>query len=212
MAAEQNLEIKASPRKQGKHYSRTLRTQKLIPAVVYGEKVENFNFSIPLADAEKYIRHSYDNAIFVLKSDDKKLDGLQVLRKDFDIHPVTRLPIHLDFFAPDMTQTVRVEVELHFEGKPKGLQDGGVFNAVRRELEVECLPTAIPKYISVDISNLGLDDSLHVSDIKAPEGTRFITGDELTICTVAAVAEEPAATPEATEASAAGGAAAPKAE
>lgn len=193
--AQQKLEIQANARAAGKGNSRQLRFKKQIPAVIYGPKQENLTISIEQGDAVKYSRHGYENTIFTLKSDEKSLNGLQVLRKDIDLHPVTRMPIHFDFFAPDMTQTVRVSVEVKFTGKAVGTKEGGVFNAVAREIEIECLPTEIPEFFELDVTPLDLDESYHVSDLKIPEKFKLITSSDQTLCTVAEVAEEKAAEP-----------------
>lgn len=210
MSNNQNLTITAQPRTPGKGTSRGLRDQRMIPAVVYGPKTENFSFSIPEIDAVKYSKHGFENTIFTLKSDDSKLDGLRVLTKDIDIHPVSRRPIHMDFFAPDMTQTVRVEVEVRLIGKAAGIAEGGIVSQVQREVEIECLPLEIPEYFELDISDLQLDDSKHVSDIKFPEGIKVISSAGETIATCAVVEEQttpepvadPAAVPAAAEATA----------
>lgn len=195
MSNNQNLTITAQPRTPGKGTSRGLRDQRMIPAVVYGPKTENFSFAIPEIDAVRYSRHGFENTIFTLKSDDKKLDGLRVLTKDIDIHPVSRRPIHMDFFAPDMTQTVRVEVEVRLVGKAAGVAEGGLVSQVNRVVEIECLPLEIPEYFELDISDLQLDDSKHVSDIKFPEGVKVISSMGETIATCAIVEEQ--TTPEA---------------
>lgn len=189
-----SIEIQAIPRTQGKGSSRNLRNESRTPAIVYSPKQENVLFSIKENDAVKYSRMEYENTIFTLKSEDSSIDGLQVLKKDITFHPVNRRPLHVDFYAVDMTATVRVNVEVKFEGKSNGERDGGVFNVVRREVEVECMPGQIPSEITIDISELKLNESLHVSDLTVPSNVKMITGSELTIATVAEVKEE-AATP-----------------
>lgn len=188
----QTYEINASLREAGKGASRQLRMKRQIPAVIYGPKQENLTICIEEGDAVKYGRHGFENTIFTLKSSDSKINGLQVLRKDIDLHPVTRKPTHFDFFAPDMTQTVRVSVEVKFTGKAEGTKEGGVFNAVLREIEIECLPTEIPEFFELDVTPLNLDESFHVSDLQIPEKFKLITSPEQTLCTVAEVEEEKA--------------------
>lgn len=184
MKTNNTIELDAVPRKPGKGNSRGLRMDRMIPAIVYGPKHENTLFSIPLVQAEKFGGHHYESSMFVLKSDDKSLNGIRVLRKNISRHPGTHKPIHLDFYAPDMTKTVHVHVELVFDGKPPGLKEGGLFSASKRDIEIECLPSEIPDSIHVDISELNLYDSLHVSDIKAPEGVKILTSASEAICSV----------------------------
>lgn len=203
----QTYEIKANARLAGKGNSRQLRLKRLIPAVVYGPKQQSISITIEEGDAVKYSRHGFENTIFTLTSGDKSLNGLKVLRKDISVHPLTRRPVHLDFLAPDMTQSVRVFVEVRFVGKAEGTKEGGVFNAVAREVEIECLPTEIPEFFELDVTPVQLDESLHVSDLKIPEKFKVITSADQTLCTVAVIAEEVAADPAAADAAAPGAAA-----
>ncbi len=147
--------------------------------------------------------------MITLESTDKAINGLKVLRKSHDIHPVTRRPIHMDFFAPDMTQKVRVNVEVRMTGKAAGTAEGGLVTTVRRDIEIECLPLEIPEFFTLDISDLGLNESKHVSDVAFPEGIRVITSQDETIVTCSEVKEEVIAAPVADPAAAAAGAAAP---
>ena len=189
------IELKAFSRNTGKHNSRGLRVNKMIPAVGYGPKTESFNFSIAENDVIKYSSAKFDNEIFKLKSDDKKIDGMLVLKKDYTVHPVSRRPVHLDFLVPDMTQTVRVEVEIKYEGEAIGVKEGGIFNTLMRSVEIECLPIDIPESFSVDITNLGLNENFHVSDIKlGSDKYVLISSPADTIATVSQAKEETAAT------------------
>lgn len=184
MKTNKAIELNATSRKPGKSQARGLRLDRMIPAIVYGPKNENTLFSIPLVQAEKFGGHQYESSMFVLKSDDKKLNGIRVLRKDLARHPATHKPIHFDFYAPDMTKTVQINVELVFDGKAAGLKVGGLFSSSKRDIEIECLPTEIPESIHVDVSALELYESLHVSDIIAPEGVKILTPATEAICSV----------------------------
>lgn len=190
MTSHQQIEINVNKRGIGKGLSRALRKSKRIPAIVYGPNIDNTTIDLPLVEAEKYSKHQYENTVFTFKSEDSKLNGQSVLIKDITRHPATHFPVHIDFYAPDMKQAVRVHVELKYEGKPAGAADGGIFGAVRRDVEVECLPNEIPDHIVVDVSSLELNGSLHVSDIQIPAGVKLITAGNETIATCAVVEEE----------------------
>ena len=203
--SDQQIEIKAVTRKIGKHHSRSLRNSRMIPAVLYGPKTENMNLAITELEVTKYSARRFENEIFTLSSEDKGLNGLRVLKKDVTIHPVTRRPVHVDFYVPDMTQKVKVEVEVKFEGTAKGTKEGGILNILQRKVEIECLPASIPSSFSVDISNLGLGDVLHVSDlnIAETEALKVWTSKEETLATISQAKEEKKADPEAEAAAAA---------
>lgn len=196
---QENIELKATARTSGKHWSRSLRQTKQVPAVVYGPKVENMNFSISETDATRYNKTEFENTIFTLNSENKKLNGLKVLKKSMDIHPMSRRPVHMDFYAVDMSSEVRVHITVKYIGKPEGLLAGGMVQEIRHDVEVECLPKDIPDVIELDISKMQLGDVLHASDLILPADVKLITHLEEALVSVAEPkAEEPAATPEAT--------------
>ena len=146
---------------------------------------------------EKYAKKEYENKIFTFKSDEKDLNGLKVLKKDISYHKVTRNPLHLDFLSLDMAKKVRVNVEVYFTGKSKGVKEsGGVFNVIRRTVEVECLPAEIPESFSIDISPLEINQNFHVSDLKVPENIKLITSLKASLCAVSEIAEEESKTTE----------------
>lgn len=210
---KQRIELTVEPRQVGKHNSRALRRDRKVPAIIYGA-TENSNLFVHEGDIVRYHTRAYENALFNLKSTDKNANGKVVLMKAVDIHPLSRRPQHVDFFALDLSKTVRVSVEVKPEGKPIGLSEGGLLNLVNRQIEIECLPTDIPDFITVDVSNLGIGDAIHVSDLVVPKGAKVISGAELTVAVVNLAEEEAvAATPaaDAAAAPAAGGAAAPAA-
>lgn len=196
------IELDVTAREIGKHNSRSLRTNRQVPAVIYGA-IEPVNVAVGEKEIVKFNTRAYENALFTLKSPVKGANGIVVLIKTVDVHPLSRRPQHVDFFALDLKKPVRVNVEVRLEGKPVGLSEGGLLNVVLRSVEVEVLPTDIPEFISADVSNLGLGDALHVSDIKVTGSTKIITGAEQTIAVVAAQEEEVAATPAAAPAAAA---------
>ncbi len=207
---KQRIELTVEPRQTGKSTSRALRVSKQVPAVIYGA-TENVNVHIEEKQIVKFNTRAYENALFNLKSADKKADGKVVLMKQVDVHPLSRRPVHVDLFAIDLKKAIRIFVEVKFDGKPIGLAEGGLLNIVNRQIEIECLPTAIPENIAVDISNLGLGDALHISDITLPAGIKLISAPELTLAVVNLFEEEVAAAPTVDAAAPAAGAAAPAA-
>jgi len=207
MAQTEKIEIPVSLRQAGKHHSRQARKMGRVPAVVYGPKTEPVNVLTDEITIRKFQGSKFESVIFTLKSDDASLDKKPVILRDIQFHPVTRRPVHVDFYAPDMTKPVRVSVEVRLEGKPAGLSEGGVLEHLLRNIEIEVLPNNIPEFITVDVSHLGLGQALHVSDLKVEDGIRIISLPTLTIATVAvpkeeAAAAEGAAAPEAAAAAA----------
>lgn len=191
---EFNLDVE--PRSPVKNAVRKLKRLKRVPAVVYGLKTKNLYLSIKSNVAVKYSGSQFDNKIFTLQSKDKKIQGLKVLKKDVAFHRVSRQPIHIDFLALDMSKKVRVTVEVKFLGKAKGVKEsGGVFNVLKRNVEVECLPHEIPEFFEIDVSELSLNESYHISDIKIPSNVKLVTRPEEALCAVSEVQEEIIETP-----------------
>ncbi len=207
---KQRTELSVEPRGNGKHANRALRKSMKVPAVIYGA-VTNVNVSIAENDVIKYNSRKFDNALFTLKSSIKDANGKVVLFKSVDIHPLTRRPVHADLYALDLTKTVRVSIEIKTEGKPAGISDGGLLSIVNRQVEIEVLPTDIPESLTVDVSHLGVGESVHVSDLKLPAGVKMISAADLTLAVVTTIEEEAAAPAAAAAATPAAGAAAPAA-
>ena len=191
MSEKKTLEFEVYFRKPGSSLSRQLRKKQLIPAVVYGPGQKSMALSLDIRSVEKYAKKEYENKIFTFKSDEKDLNGLKVLKKDISYDKVTRNPLHIDFLSLDMAKAVRVNVEVHFTGKSKGVKEsGGVFNIIRRNVEVECFPSEIPESFSIDISSLDINQNFHVSDLKVPEIIKLITSPQASLCMVSEIAEE----------------------
>lgn len=207
---KQRHELLVEPRLDGKHHCRALRKAKKIPGVLYGS-MANVNVSMAENDVIKFNSRKFDNALFTIKSSIKEANGKVVLIKKVDINPLSRRPVHADLYALDLTKMVRVSVEIKTEGKPVGIADGGLLSIVNREVEIEVLPTEIPDAFTLDVSHLGVGESVHVSDIKLPAGVKMISAQELTLAVVSLMAAEEAAPAAAAAAVPAAGAAAPAA-
>lgn len=190
----QKIELSIEARTPGRGGARGLRVNKMVPGVIYGA-IDNANISLHVNDVLKYNSRAYENALLTIKSSDTKLNGKVALIKEVFVNPLTRRPEHIDLFALDLNKPVRVSVEIRVEGKAVGIAEGGLLNIVTRQVEIECLPTAIPESISVDVTDLAVGDSLHVSEITVPEGVKMISRPELTIAAVVEQEDEIVATP-----------------
>ena len=186
----QRFEMTVEPRETGKANSRELRVTRRVPAVIYGALKQNHNVYLEVGQVNKFNTRAYENALFNLKSSDSKLSNIVVLMKEVSIHPLSRIPEHVDLFALDLTKTVRLSIEIKVEGKAIGLAEGGLLNVVNRTIEIECLPTQIPEGITVDVSNMGVGDSMHVSDLTLPDGVKLISSPDTTIVVVNMAEEE----------------------
>lgn len=207
---KQRIELTVEKREAGRANARGLRVNKMVPGVIYGA-TENVTVQLHVNDVLKYNSRAFENALLNIKSPDAKLNGKVALFKEVVVHPLTRRPEHVDLFALDLTKMVRVSIEVRVEGKAIGIAEGGLLNIVTRQVEIECLPTEIPDFITVDVTNLGVGDSLHVSELTIPAGIKMISRPETTIAAVVVQEDEVVAAPVADAAAAAAPAAGAKA-
>ncbi len=184
------IDLTVTNRETGKHASRSSRVAGMIPGVVYGPKAKPLNVLTDEKTLTKYIGRKFEATIFNLKSDESGLNGISVLLRDVQVHPLTRRPVHIDFYALDMSANIQVSISLRFDGKPVGLSEGGVFEAIVRDIEIECKPNEIPDEIVVDVSAMGVGEALHVSDVKVPAGMKIMSMPTLTLATVSVPKEE----------------------
>ncbi len=192
----------------GKGPARRLRRSGKIPAILYGE-----GEPMPLAiDAREWMtefRHATGNTIIKLKIDGQDQD---VLVKDIQDDILSERVIHIDFYAIHAGRKLHIQVPISFEGIPHGVREGGILEHKLEELEVVCLPKDIPSTFRVDISHLGIGESLHVGEIAILEGVEIRTEKELTVVVVSHAKTEAEISTEDEEAEGMEGAAASGAE
>ena len=185
------IEVEVGSRTEtGKGANRRLRRTGQVPAVLYGASKKNFSINAQTKKMVQILTGHNENAIITLKSADKGVNGKHVLIKDWDRDILSRLPLHVDFYEIDLTKSVRVKVPLQFTGKAKGLAEGGIVSPIVREIEVDCLPTAIPDDIVVDVSGLGVGESIHIEELAVPEGVKKHFVDNYTVVTCTYIKEE----------------------
>jgi large subunit ribosomal protein L25 len=183
----QDLIIEVNRREEtGKSANRRLRREEMIPAVVYGGGKEPVAIQVPrktLIDLFK--SGGSENRIFLLKLGNTGQSRHAMIR-DMQIHPITRKVEHVDFMRIDMSKTIRVRVHITLEGVAYGVRtEMGLLDFVTREVEVECLPTAIPQEIKVDVTEVRIGQHLEVKDIKLPAGVKLIEDEDRVIVSVA---------------------------
>lgn len=191
--------------RQGKGAARELRRNGFIPAVVYAKdgKDANTTLGIKLHDLEKALRMGH----FFTSKQQLMLDGkkLEVLARDIQRHPVTDIPVHIDFMAYNASQMVHANVAVQITGNETspGLKQGGVLQLIEAEIEVVCRADSIPGEIVLDISALDIGESIHLSDVKLPEGVKpAVTDRDLTILSIISTRTSNTAEDEAADAAA----------
>lgn len=185
----------------GKGPARRLRASGKVPAVVYGKKMEPIKIAIDVHQFRKSFDQAGSNPIFDLEiRDNGGAAKRTAILKDRQINPVDGAIVHLDFIEIFMDEAIEVTVPLEFQGKPAGVDQGGIFQPAVRELRIFCTPDRIPGVIAVDISGLDIGDSIHVSDLSLPSGVEVVQEETLALATVAVPAREEEAPPEEEEA------------
>ncbi len=170
------IELNAEPRSDlGKGASRRLRKTGLVPAIVYGGKLDPTSITLQHND----FIHQLENEtiytqILLLKMGKKKQE---VILRDLQRHPHKQLIMHADFMRIDEKKTLNVTVPIHFlnEENCHGVKiEGGLLNHLQSEIEIVCLPKDLPEFLELDVEDLKIGDSLHLSDIKMPEGVEIV--------------------------------------
>lgn len=170
---------------------RSLRRGGRVPAVLYGVKRETTLVAIDGKEFETKVGSIEGTHLIRLSSNAGDLGGRLVLVKEIQRHPVQRSLLHADLYEVDVNTKLKLRVPLHFVGRAAGVDVGGILQPIKREIEVQCLPTEIPDYIEVDVSALGIHDALHISDLQAPTGVELVIDtDEAVVTVLPPVVEE----------------------
>jgi len=180
------IELTATIRKaKGKNAAHVLRQASQIPAVLYGPGTEPFSLAIQIKDLEKILKkHKIGQIIFNLKIQNGKTVTRSAMIKELQVHPVSQRYLHADFYEVDMARKITVKVPVITTGKSAGVEMGGTLQLIRRELDVHCLPNEIPEAIELDITHLGIGDSIHVEDISLAEDIEIPAEVNFTVLTI----------------------------
>jgi large subunit ribosomal protein L25 len=145
----------------GKKDAKKLRVEKQVPCVLYGQE-ENMHFYCDFEAVRKMIYTPY---VFLVNL---KIDGkdYQAIMQDIQYHPVTDMPLHIDFLKTYDDKPVKVNIPVVTEGFAKGIRDGGRLQVEMRRLWVSALPQDLPDEIKIDVTKLGIGDSYRVSDVE----------------------------------------------
>jgi large subunit ribosomal protein L25 len=182
------IQMSATKRdRAGKGSARAARRSGLIPAVIYGGKTAPETININDNSFRKLMSQpGIMSHVIALEVGGKTTN---VLTRDIQFHPVTDIPLHVDFLRVTASSTVTVMIPVVFtnEDASPGLKSGGVLNVVRHEIEMSCSATSIPESLTVDLSGTEIGDSVHISSVSLPENTQpTITDRDFTIATIAA--------------------------
>lgn len=188
--------LDVEPREEaGRAKAKALREKGFIPAVVYSGGKEAQAIKVPARSLLKLIHeHHIENAVINLRiKDDKKNKPRPCLIKEIQHDPLHGDIVHVDFNQISLSKAIKVNVPVAVKGEAVGVkQDGGSLEHVLWEIEIECLPTDIPKEIEVDIANLKIGDAVHIKDIKFASGIKPLVEPDATVLHVVAPMKEEA--------------------
>jgi large subunit ribosomal protein L25 len=191
-------QLTATPRSEtGKGVARKLRQSGQIPGIIYGHAREPQALTINTRDFEKLLEHiSAESTVIELALGGRTS---RTLIREIQRHPFRREYLHVDFQELVAGETVSVRIPIVLVGVPEGVRlEGGVMDQTLRDLEIEVDPVNMPNHLDVDVNNLKIGESIHVSDLTLPPGVTALAEGDTTIVVVSApraVVEEAAAVP-----------------
>ncbi len=213
MATVHQIKAVARP-KGGKGAARAERRAGRVPGIIYGDGKP----PLPISLDYKELRQRIFGGHFLTTVHELEVDGVKhrVIPRDFQLDVVRDLPLHVDFMRLGEGAEIRVSIPIHVRNAEQspGVKRGGTVSIVTHSVEVRCRADAIPNSIDVDVSELDINYSKHLSDIALPAGVRAVSGRDITLVTVvppSGYAEEIKAAAEAAAAAAAAATAAPAA-
>jgi large subunit ribosomal protein L25 len=183
---------------RGKNAARRMRVTGLIPATLYGGRKEAVSLTVNAKQVAKILRsESGHNTIFTVTLADGKEEKAMV--KDWQVNPVSGALLHVDLLRIAMDVRMRVKVPVHTFGEPQGVKlQGGIFEMVTREVELECLPGDIPEEFKVDVSGLTIGKQLRAADLPVdPNKIKLVTDPQRVLAHVVTLKKEEEPAPEA---------------
>src|SRR6476469_4298630 len=186
---------------KGKGAARTLRSQGQVPAVIYGHGRDPQPLALNARDLDKLLSHIQAESTVI----EVTVGGhtAKTLIREIQRHPIKRQILHVDFQALVAGEKVTVSIPIVLQGIPEGVRlEGGVLDQTLREIEIEVDPSNIPDHVEYDVTNMVIGDSVHISDLKVPEGVEVMDDPDTSVAVLAApraVIDETAPAAEAAE-------------
>jgi len=160
---------------QGKGASRRLRHTGKVPAIIYGAGRPARSITFDHNEVIQQLENeSFYSSILNVKVGDK---SQAAILKDVQRHPAKRLIMHIDLQRIVEDQAIKMNVPIHYLGEEEAVgvrEDGGTVTKMVNDVEITCLPKDLPEYLELDISHLGLDEMMYITDIKMPEGVEIV--------------------------------------
>jgi large subunit ribosomal protein L25 len=186
----QKVQLKAKTRAEiGKGAVKRMRSEGVVPAVIYGAHTKPMNVAVSVEELEKVLHGATsENVLVDLQVDEGgKMNSRLALIQEVQHHPYEDAILHIDFHEVLATEKLRTNVPIRPIGEPAGVKTGGgVLEYVMRELRVECLPQDLPDVLEINVEKLEIGQSIHVGDITPPKGATLLDDKGQTVFLVAA--------------------------
>ena len=181
------LQIEAKKRDSaGTKSAKILRAEGLLPCVLYGHGAEVLSLSVRVTQVAAFFRQA--GRILDLDVEGNKETAII---KDIQYDSMGSEIIHLDLIRIKLDEVISISVPVKIKGVAKGIDDGGIQEVLRNEIQIKVLPTQIPEFIVVDVSELGVQEALHLGDIALPEGVELDEDTGYTVVSIVTRAAEP---------------------
>jgi len=182
----EKIELNVTARKKvGDGAARELRREGMIPAILYGPKAEPVMLSVITKELENILKTSSIGQVLLdLLIQDGKQTSRTAMIKELQTQPVSGNLLHVDFYEVAMDQKIKISIPVVTTGQAKGVEEGGVLQLVRHEVEIFCYPNNIPESLEVDVTDMGIGDSKHMDEVPIDESFELVDETNFTIVTV----------------------------
>jgi len=201
----ETVTLRAQPRPRGTKGSlKTLRRQKMLPAVVYGKEAGNFLVQVSAQAMSNILAHHSSGGTLInlelSNGEEEAPKSYLVMIREVQYDPLRRELLHIDFYQILLTEEIQTAIPVHLVGEAPGVKQGGILQHMLREVTVSCLPAQLPERIDADISDLGIGAQLTVADLQLPPGVTILDAPESVIALIISPALEVPEEEEAAEA------------
>ena len=179
----------------GKNACRQLRAKNLVPGVVYGKGMDAVAVTVDPKELQTAIAGEGGRNNLITLRGGGSVDGNVVIVADLLCYPLRGDFEHVDLHKINLTEKVRVKVAVNLLGTAKGVKDGGLLDFATHAVEVECIPTAIPEHVDVDVTELGIGHSIHLGDISLPAGVKVLGDPKAPVVSILGKSREEEAAP-----------------
>ncbi|MCK4401990.1 50S ribosomal protein L25/general stress protein Ctc [bacterium] len=183
----QKIQLQANARKEiNKKSTKELRKQGCIPAVLYGHGIKTLNLTVEQKKFEQMIKKTHGENVLISLSIDSDGSSKQetVMIRDIQYHPVSDGLLHIDFYKILLHEKITTRINIVLTGQAAGVKEGGVLDHSMRDVEVSCLPDKMPGHFEVDVTQLEIGSSIHIRDLKIPEGVEVLADPEQAIVSI----------------------------